>query len=291
MWVKIDDGFATHPKILTAGIIALGIQIRAICYASQNQTDGVLPHSCIPLLLTGLDHLSIETGGNAQVGFGVDAGDIDWPAHMVAHALWDQHDKGYVIHDFLEWNVSKSERDSWRTKLSRSGKKGSKARWNKGKSSITNPIAKAIAHPITKDITHPIASTSTSTSISTSSSSLHSSSLDAEFEQFWNAYPKKVGRKAAQKAFQNAQDRPRINDLLAAIATQRASPQWLKDGGQFIPHPATWLNQGRWADVAVAVRPSVFEEFLSRGEHDADTTGVSTGLAVADFAAVGTDVS
>lgn len=285
MWVKIDDGFATHPKILTAGIIALGIQIRAICYASQNQTDGVLPHSCIPLLLTGLDHLSIETGGNAHVGFGVDAGEIDWPAHMVAHALWDQHDTGYVIHDFLEWNVSKSERDSWRNKLSRSGKKGMKARWNKGKSSITNLITKDITYPVTST------STSTSTSLSTSSSSLHSSSLHAEFEQFWEAYPRKVGRKAAQKAFQNAQDRPRINDLLAAIATQRASPQWLKDGGQFIPHPATWLNQGRWADVAVAVRPSVFEEFLARGEDDADTTGVSAGLAVADFAAVGTDVS
>lgn len=243
MWVKIDDGFATHPKILTAGILALGIQVRAICYASQNQTDGVLPLSCIPLLLTGLDHISIDTGGNDHIGFGFDADEMDWPAHMVEHGLWDEHDKGYVIHDFLEWNVSKSERDSWKSKLSRSGKKGMKSRWNKGKRIITNLI--------TKDITNPVTNTSTSTSISTSLSSLKSSSsLDSEFEQFWNCYPKKVGKKVALKAFQNAQDRPRIDDLIASLQRQILSPQWQKEKGQFIPHPATWLNRGQWADEA-----------------------------------------
>jgi len=89
-----------------------------------------------------------------------------------------------------------------------------------------------------------------------------------EFEMFWDAYPRKIGKKAAQKAFQNAQDRPRIDDLLKAIAQAKSSPQWAKEGGQFIPHPATWLSQGRWDDQVVAIRPSVFEEFLARG-HDA----------------------
>lgn len=271
MWVKIDDGFATHPKILTAGIIALGIQIRAICYASQNQTDGVLPLSCIPLLLTGLAHISIETGGNNLVGWGLDAEEVDWPSHMVEHGLWDQHEKGYVIHDFLEWNVSKSERDAWKNKLSRSGKKGMKSRWNKEKTIITNHI--------TKDITYPVTSTSTSTSgISSPKSSL--SSLDSEFEQFWNCYPRKVGKKAASKAFRNAfqntQDRPRIDDLLASLSRQVGSPQWCKDGGQYIPHPATWLNRGQWADVATQIvernDPNGFlagmQAFLERGSDD-----------------------
>ena len=26
------------------------------------------------------------------------------------------------------------------------------------------------------------------------------------------------------------------------------SAQWQRDNGQYIPHPATWLNQGRWDD-------------------------------------------
>lgn len=90
--------------------------------------------------------------------------------------------------------------------------------------------------------------------------------LTSEFEQFWAEYPRKIGKKAAQKAFQNAQDRPRIDDLLEALRKAKRSQQWLKDNGQFIPHPATWLNRGQWADVPTETKPSVFEEFLARGE-------------------------
>ena len=72
--------------------------------------------------------------------------------------------------------------------------------------------------------------------------------VPGEFDLFWAQYPKKVGKQAAQKAFRNAQNRPRIDDLLKAIDRARLSEQWRKDGGQFIPNPATWLNQGRWDD-------------------------------------------
>jgi hypothetical protein len=70
----------------------------------------------------------------------------------------------------------------------------------------------------------------------------------AAFHAFWAAYPRKVGRKAALKAWQKAKDRPPIAAVLDAIAWQRTTEQWRKDGGQYIPMPATWLNQGRWAD-------------------------------------------
>ncbi len=73
---------------------------------------------------------------------------------------------------------------------------------------------------------------------------------DADFDRFWAAYPRKVGKEAARKAFAKA-DVP-IDTLLTAIAAQRASPQWRRDDGQYIPHPATWLNQGRWEDEITA---------------------------------------
>ena len=75
----------------------------------------------------------------------------------------------------------------------------------------------------------------------------------AEFEQFWSLYPRRVGKRAALKAFQNAQNRPQIDDLLSAIDRAMRSEQWRKDGGQFIPNPATWLNQGRWDDEPVQI--------------------------------------
>ncbi len=78
---------------------------------------------------------------------------------------------------------------------------------------------------------------------------------DDGFAEFWAAYPRKIGRKAALKAWQHADDRPPLADILAAIERAKASAAWRKDNGQFIPHPSTWLNQGRWADEAGPTTP------------------------------------
>jgi hypothetical protein len=75
------------------------------------------------------------------------------------------------------------------------------------------------------------------------------------FEVFWKSYPRKIGKKAAEKAWARAKDKPALEVILAAVKAQAASDQWLKDGGQFIPHPATWLNQGRWSDEPPAPQP------------------------------------
>lgn len=68
-----------------------------------------------------------------------------------------------------------------------------------------------------------------------------------DFERFWSAYPKKVGKEAARKAFQKV--KAPVDTLIAAISAQKRSTQWIKDNGRYIPNPATWLNQGRWEDV------------------------------------------
>ena len=66
----------------------------------------------------------------------------------------------------------------------------------------------------------------------------------AAFDQFWSAYPKKINKQGALKAFEKV-DVP-VETLLAALENHKRSAQWVKDGGQFIPHPTTWLNQRRW---------------------------------------------
>ena len=68
------------------------------------------------------------------------------------------------------------------------------------------------------------------------------------FSEFWKEYPKRTGKKAARRSWHKAKDKPPLPEILAAIRKQAASDQWKKDGGQYIPNPATWLNQGRWAD-------------------------------------------
>lgn len=69
------------------------------------------------------------------------------------------------------------------------------------------------------------------------------------FEVFWLAYPSKVGKDAARKAFHKRKPcESLLSEMLAAIEVQKRSDKWTKDGGQYIPHPTTWLNQGRWMD-------------------------------------------
>lgn len=67
------------------------------------------------------------------------------------------------------------------------------------------------------------------------------------FDRFWAAYPKKVGKQAARKAFERIKGVP-VEKMIQAVEYQRSTEQWRKNNGQFIPHPATWLNQGRWED-------------------------------------------
>ena len=80
---------------------------------------------------------------------------------------------------------------------------------------------------------------------------------DELFAQFWEAYPKK---KAKVEAFSAWNKRCPNADLLAvilrALAHQKASPDWRKESGRYVPYPATWLNRGQWTDeVTVDVPP------------------------------------
>ena len=69
---------------------------------------------------------------------------------------------------------------------------------------------------------------------------------DEDFDIFWNAYPRKEGKQKAKTAFGKVTEP--VETLLEAIEAQKKSAQWTKDGGQFIPHAATWLNGKRWLD-------------------------------------------
>lgn len=69
------------------------------------------------------------------------------------------------------------------------------------------------------------------------------------FERFWQAYPRKVGRGAAEKSWGKLRpDADLAERILAAVERDKGTGQWTRDRGQFIPYPATWLNQRRWED-------------------------------------------
>ena len=66
------------------------------------------------------------------------------------------------------------------------------------------------------------------------------------FEKFWLACPRRIGKEAARRAYEKARKLASDEELLSGIrlyATSRAGQD-----EQYTVHPATWLNQGRWAD-------------------------------------------
>lgn len=67
-----------------------------------------------------------------------------------------------------------------------------------------------------------------------------------EFEEFWNSFPKKVGKGDAFNAWNKINPSKTLQaKMIKAIEEQGKSRQW-KQG--YIPNPSTWLNQGRWDD-------------------------------------------
>ncbi len=77
---------------------------------------------------------------------------------------------------------------------------------------------------------------------------------ERRFDEFWQQYPKKVGKKAAQTAWKRLKPDADLHDrIMHAVALARTSEQWNREGGRFIPNPATWINQGRWDDEPAPV--------------------------------------
>ncbi len=74
--------------------------------------------------------------------------------------------------------------------------------------------------------------------------------LELSFSKFWKAYPKHINKKGAKKSW--VKIRLSVNSakkIIKAVKAQSKSEQWVKDSGQYVPHPTTWLNQERWDDV------------------------------------------
>jgi hypothetical protein len=65
-----------------------------------------------------------------------------------------------------------------------------------------------------------------------------------EFKQFWDAYPRHVGKLAAEKAYAKARHLATAAEILAGVARYKHDKPAYADWC----HPRTWLSQGRWMD-------------------------------------------
>lgn len=147
-WVRIDDGFAEHPKLLatTYPALTVALQVAALCYCNRNLTDGFIPAVKVPGLLPLGDGLA--PGGDRAV----------WEVvveDLLELGIWEPVKGGYSIHDYLEYQPSRADAMAIHRKRSEAGKAGAVARWTKGQVSdgkdgkpIANDMAKSWPEPV-----------------------------------------------------------------------------------------------------------------------------------------------
>jgi hypothetical protein len=139
-WVKLDDGFMEHPKVVAAGGHATLLFVAGLCYCARNLTDGKIPAAMVPRLtdLTAPMKLARK---------------------LVVVGLWEEIEGGYLVHDWLDWNPSAAETLAKRAAASETKRKagliGAMKRWGKkpgdtGRSGSTNGSGEATCHPAAK---------------------------------------------------------------------------------------------------------------------------------------------
>jgi hypothetical protein len=151
VWVRIDDQFAEDPKVVEVGPLGMALQVAALCYANRKLTDGHIPRSVARTLLDfevvtddGKVHTIARTCG--MTGDDVTA---DWVIDLLVEAgLWHlpwhdcsdcpQIEKGYYIHDYLEYQPSRDEVEEKHRQKVEAGKKGAEARWGSNRHSSSH---------------------------------------------------------------------------------------------------------------------------------------------------------
>jgi len=70
--------------------------------------------------------------------------------------------------------------------------------------------------------------------------------LIREFEEFYATYPKHKAKKEGLKAWLKV--KPPLKECLEALKWQKVQEDWRKEGGKYIPLPASWIRGERWLD-------------------------------------------
>jgi hypothetical protein len=102
-WVRLDDNFADHPKIIALSDTAFRLFITGLCYANRQLTDGLIPYQIV----------SAWVGDNP----------FKPSDELEDQELWQRVDKGFLIRSYSEYQPTKSEiekkREAGRERLRR----------------------------------------------------------------------------------------------------------------------------------------------------------------------------
>jgi hypothetical protein len=219
--IRIAVTFLDHPKTIKLqrrlGDSAVLSLLRLWFHVAQNKPDGVL---------LGMDVEDIEIAsrwGGDQGLFASTLLDIGWLAD----------EQGiYVVHDWAEHNP-------YAANASMRQDKARRAAYAKH----ARKVAEHTPSMLPSDSSYapsPSPSPSPRTNILAFASG---------FERFWKSYPKRKAKGSAEKAFAKIKPNEQLLEaIFAGLERAKTSEIWHRDGGRYIPYPATWLNAKGWED-------------------------------------------
>lgn len=68
------------------------------------------------------------------------------------------------------------------------------------------------------------------------------------FDAFWREYPRGDEKKQAREYWLKHVFADEVPEVMAGLARAKSSPDWQKDGGQFVPYAIRFLRHRRWED-------------------------------------------
>jgi len=222
-WFKVDDSFYDHPKVFDAPDCAVALWTRAGTWSARNLTDGFVPAGMPARFCNDVD-LAVR--------------------ELLNRGLWKRTKGGYLFHDWMQYQPAADVVRSTREKRAVAGRIGGLASGKARSKAEANSEANASAH---RSATVEPPTRPDQKKNNTSSSTASPSTDSPEFIRFWSAYPRRVGKGQARKAWATALKRGADPEAVIESAGRFAALRGNEDP-KFTPHPSTWLNGERWND-------------------------------------------
>lgn len=174
-------------------------------------------------------------------------------AYLLRIRLWDEAEGGYVVHNYLDYQQSRSQREEQHSKKVSAGRAGGKAKASKTLETKGN-VAPA-SHVLKQTSSKTLAEKSRVEESRVEESRVEDikthmvnsetkNNDETGFDEFWSAYPKHTQKPAARKAYRNAIAK---TDQATLIRKTKAFAITLTDT-RYAPSPAKWLDNEQWND-------------------------------------------
>lgn len=229
-FAKFDVGYLDNPKmldVLDESCNAILMHFASVLYCAQHLTDGIVASKAMQRKAGGSD---------ADARILLDAGLWHAPGHDCDGCPEPPEGKVYV-HDFLEHNREAAHVK----KVSQKRSEVATARHAAEKEAMQIALQPALQND-------PVCNAERERKKETLNTPSPKPAASDEFDTFWAAYPRKKGKIAGRKAFDKAIKLTSLEQLLQGIDFLKSEIKRNATKIEFVPHPASWLNDGRWED-------------------------------------------